>query len=103
MEGRANHSSSSPTRVPSSSVIKVSKAIAGADEPKKAGAAEAPPDPNPNQLVSLALNSHDRLYSEIRGLNIEKLSWTLGQKAKIIRGQCVTPLQHRRRRRHLIL
>ena len=37
--------------------------------------------------VSVALNSNDQLYAEVRDLNVEKLGSFLGQKAKEIRGK----------------
>jgi vacuolar protein sorting-associated protein 33A len=68
-----------------SSVIKVPRVILGEDEKDKGKQAASQPPQNP--LVSLALNSNDKLYAEIRGLNIEKLGPYLGAKAKVIRGQ----------------
>lgn len=54
-------------------------AAAGAD----GGPGEEPADTAP---VSIALNSNDKLYHEIRDMNIERLGPCLGQKAKEIRG-----------------
>ena len=69
------------------SIIRVSKDIAGGDEKDKAKAAAAEAKEKTPSTVSIALNSNDTLFAEIRGLNIEKLFPFLGQKAKIIRGQ----------------
>jgi len=74
-----------------SSIIKVPKSIGGQEEKekesKKKTAAEADAEENSNPLMSIALNSNDKLFAEIRCLNIEKLGPYLGAKAKVIRGQ----------------
>ena len=75
------------------SIIKVDKQIAGDEKDKDAAAAAAASQAaaadagEPPPLVSIALNSNDKLYSEIRDLNIDKLGPFLGQKAKEIRGE----------------
>jgi hypothetical protein len=67
------------------SIIRVSKDVVGGDDKDKDKAAAEAKEKAP--VVSVALNSNDKLFAEIRGLNIEKLFPYLGQKAKIIRGQ----------------
>jgi len=82
--------------------VKVSRSIAGADDDekeKKAPAAAAAATSPEQQLrdndddaakpafVAVTLNGNDKLYTEIRDLNIEKLGPFLGAKAKAIRGQ----------------
>jgi len=58
--------------------VKLSEAIVNSDEKKKSSS---------KQNVSLALNSNDSLFTEIRNLNIERLGQHLGERAKQIRGQ----------------
>ena len=83
------------------SIIKVDRQIAGEDKDKDAAAAaaaaaaadaaaadaDAAEQGQPPQMVSITLNSNDKLYAEIRDQNIEKLGPFLGQKAKEIRGE----------------
>ncbi len=57
----------------------------GSDKEGKEGKKETREEAQ--EVVSVALNSHDRLYAEIRDFNIERLGPHLGGKAKAIRGQ----------------
>ena len=71
------------------SCVKVSPEVVGADDASAPAASADEPiasEGDNNTLVSVALNSNDPLYAEVRDLNVERLGTHLGERAKAIRG-----------------